>query len=117
MHANPVDPLFLAFADQVLHNEGISFQETAVDASMKHWVGLWDHLDGNFWGTWQWAADHLSPRLPVPQVASIGWNLHHLGEMLDLYLTRGFQVRQQIQLSPLLTMQSASLDDGRYQVF
>jgi len=90
-----------------------------MDASLKHWVGLWDYLVGNFWGIWQWATEHLSPDSvgwqPVPHVASIGWNLHHLGEMLDLYLSRVFRVGPQIQESPLLTMKSGSLDDGRYR--
>jgi hypothetical protein len=55
-----------------------------MDPAIKHWVGLWDYLDGNFWGFWQWAESHLRPDevgwQPIPQVASIGWNLHHLGE-------------------------------------
>jgi hypothetical protein len=32
-----------------------------MDPAIKHWVGLWDYLDGNFWHVWQWAANHLSP--------------------------------------------------------
>ena len=32
-----------------------------MDPTIKPWVGLWDYLDGNFWGFWQWAATHLSP--------------------------------------------------------
>ncbi len=32
-----------------------------MDPAIKHWVGLWDYLDGNFWGVWQWAATHLGP--------------------------------------------------------
>src|SRR5262245_39914510 len=56
-----------------------------MDPALKHWVGLWDYLDGNFWGVCQWAAANLSPEQvgwqPVPQVASVGWNLQHLGEM------------------------------------
>jgi uncharacterized damage-inducible protein DinB len=119
VHANPTDPLFLAFIRQVLHNEGVGLQEMPMDAALKHWVNLWDYLDGNFWGIWRWAADHLAPDAvgwqPVPQVASIGWNLQHLGEMLDLYLSRSFLVNSQVQQSPLLTMQSGSMDDGRYR--
>src|ERR1700751_6242114 len=85
-----------------------------MDPVLKPWVGLWDYLDGNFWHVWQWAADSLSPDdvgwQPVPQVASVGWNLQHLGEILDLYLSRSFQVNSQVQQSPLLTMQSGSMD-------
>ena len=47
-----------------------------MDPTIKPWLGLWDYLDGNFWGFWQWATTHLSPEevgwQPVPQVASIG---------------------------------------------
>jgi hypothetical protein len=85
---------------------------------MRHWLGLWDYLDGNFWGFWQWAVSHLTPAQvgwqPVPQVASVGWNLQHLGEMLDHYLAQVFQQASQVQGSPLLTMRSGSQDDGRY---
>ncbi len=90
-----------------------------MDPALKYWVGLWDYLDGNFWAIWQWAADHLDPDAvawqPMPQVASIGWNLQHLGEMLDLYLSRSFQTGPQTQPSPLRTMQSGTLDDGGYR--
>jgi uncharacterized damage-inducible protein DinB len=90
-----------------------------MDAAIKHWVGLWDYLDGNFWGVWQWANTRLSPDevgwQPLPQVASVGWNLQHLGEMLDYYLARVFGHGKQVQRTPLLTMQSGSQDDGRYR--
>ena len=90
-----------------------------MDPMVKHWVGLWDYLDHNFWGFWQWAATHLSPDQvgwqPVPQVASIGWNLQHLGEMLDHYLAQSFAQAEPVQHTPLRTMQSGSLDDGRYR--
>jgi hypothetical protein len=65
-----------------------------MDPAIKHWLGLWDYLDDNFWGFWQWAATYLRPDevgwQPLPQVASIGWNLQHLGEMLDHYLAHVF---------------------------
>src|SRR5438132_14400324 len=55
-----------------------------MDPAITHWVGLWDYLDGNFWSVWNWAASRLTPAdvawQPMPQVASIGWNLQHLGE-------------------------------------
>jgi hypothetical protein len=90
-----------------------------VDAAVKHWVDLWDYLDGNFWGLWNWSARNLSPDQvgwqPIPQVASIGWNLQHLGEMLDYYLARIFGQGLSVQKTPLLTMQSGNLDDGRYR--
>jgi hypothetical protein len=88
-----------------------------MDPTVKHWVGLWDYLDGNFWGFWQWAAAHLSPDevgwQPVPRVASVGWNLQHLGEMLDHYLAHVFKAAGPAQRAPLATMRSHSLDDGR----
>jgi uncharacterized damage-inducible protein DinB len=90
-----------------------------MDSTVKHWIGLWDYLDSNFWGFWQWAATHLSPDevrwQPVPQVASIGWNLQHLGEMLDHYLVQVFGQGQQVQQTPLATMQPRSRDDGRHR--
>lgn len=30
-----------------------------MDPAIKHWLGLWDYLDGNFWAFWQWAAAEL----------------------------------------------------------
>ena len=88
-----------------------------MDAAIKHWVGLWDYLDGNFWHVWQWAADHWTPDevgwQPVPQVASVGWNLQHLGEMLDYYLVHVFRQGPPVRRTPLLTMHGNE-DDGRY---
>ena len=88
-----------------------------MDATIKSWVGLWDYLDGNFWYVWQWADKSLSQDevgwQPIPQVASVGWNLQHLGEMLDYYLTHIFGRSGPMQREPLRTMVSGSLDDGR----
>lgn len=90
-----------------------------MDPTIKHWVGLWDYLEGNFWGYWQWAANHLSPGAvmwqPVPEVASIGWNLQHLGEMLDHYLAHVFAHGPQVQETPLATMAHGSRDDGSHR--
>ena len=89
-----------------------------MDPMVKHWVGLWDYLDGNFWGFWQWAAGRLSAEAvgwqPVPEVASIGWNLQHLGEMLDYYLARVFAQAGAVQ-PRLETMRAGSRDDGRHR--
>jgi uncharacterized damage-inducible protein DinB len=90
-----------------------------MDPAIKHWVGLWDYLDGNFWGMWQWASTHLAAQQvgwqPIPQVASIGWNLQHLAEMLDHYLSRVFSVSNLTQQTSLATMRSGSPDDGSYR--
>jgi uncharacterized damage-inducible protein DinB len=90
-----------------------------VDPVVQPWVGLWDYLDGNFWGVWRWAAASLSADevawQPNPQVASIGWNLQHLGEMLDYYLAHVFNQGPTIQQTPLVTMRSGSQDDGRFR--
>jgi len=90
-----------------------------MDAAIKHWVGLWDYLDGNFWHIHQWAAGQLSADQlswqPVPQVASIGWNLQHLGEMLDYYLCKIFGQGGAVHTGPLVTMKSGSQDDGRFR--
>jgi hypothetical protein len=90
-----------------------------MDPTLKPWLGLWDYLDGNFWRLWQWAAASLNPDevgwQPIPQVASIGWNLQHLGEMLDHYLAHVFHHGAPVQQGPLRTMQSGSLDDGRFR--
>ena len=84
-----------------------------------HWVGLWDYLDGNFWGTWRWAGAHLTPEevgwQPVPAVASVGWNLQHLGEMLDYYLAHVFGRGAQVRPGPLPTMRAGSQDDGSFR--
>ena len=75
-----------------------------MDPVIQPWVGLWDYLDGNFWGVWRWAAASLSPEevawQPNPQVASIGWNLQHLGEMLDYYLAHVFRPCSRRRWSP-----------------
>lgn len=87
---------------------------------MKPWIDLWDYLDGNFWGICQWLGRELTAEQiawqPVPAVASISWNLRHLGEMLDHYLTKVFHA-QASTVSPeaLVTMVSGSRDDGRFQ--
>ena len=90
-----------------------------MDPAVKHWVGLWDYLDGNFWGFWRWAAAHLRPEevgwQPAPPVASVGWNLQHLGEMLDHYLARAFAQAPPAQRAPLETMRPGSRDDGRHR--
>jgi uncharacterized damage-inducible protein DinB len=89
-----------------------------MDAAIKHWVELWDYLDGNFWGFWRWADASLSAEAvgwqPVPEVASIGWNLQHLAEMLDYYLALVFGQGPPVRKQPLATMRSGSRDDGRY---
>jgi hypothetical protein len=73
----------------------------------------------HFWGFWQWAAADLSPDevgwQPGARVASIGWNLQHLGEMLDHYLAHVFGQGQPAQRGPLLTMRPGSQDDGRHR--
>jgi hypothetical protein len=89
-----------------------------MDQTIKHWIGLWDYLDMNFWSFNTWASAHLGPAevswQPIPEVASIGWNLWHLGEMLDYYLVHVFGKGPQIQ-PVLLTMRSGSQDDGRFR--
>jgi len=89
-----------------------------MDPILKHWIGLWDYLDGNYWHVWQWANDHLRPEevcwQPVATVASIGWNLQHLGEMLDYYLTYVFRQPGPVR-EVLPTMQSGSQDDGWFR--
>ncbi|MCL6502677.1 MAG: DinB family protein [Pirellulales bacterium] len=90
-----------------------------MDPAIAPWVELWDYLDGNFWGVWQWAQRSLRPEQvawqPLPQVASIGWNLQHLGEMLDHYLAHVFHVQPQVQETPLYTMRPGAQDDGRHR--
>jgi hypothetical protein len=89
-----------------------------VDPQIKHWIGLWDYLDGNFWAVWNWTGRNLSAEQvrwqPTPVVASIGWNLQHLGEMLDYYLAHVFSRGAPVQKSPWLTMRSGSRDLSRY---
>ena len=45
-----------------------------MDPAIKHWVGLWDYLDGNFWHVWQWAAT-LRPEevgwQPIPPLPAL----------------------------------------------
>jgi uncharacterized damage-inducible protein DinB len=90
-----------------------------VDPVVKPWLDLWDYLDGNFWAVWRWAASDLSPDevgwQPIPQVASVGWNLQHLAEMLDHYLANVFARGPQARPGPLATMRRASQDDGRFR--
>ena len=90
-----------------------------MDPIIEPWVELWDYLDGNFWGVWRWAEANLSPEevawQPNPAVASIGWNLHHLGEMLDYYRAHVFQQGPTVQQTPLETMRTGSRDDGRFR--
>jgi hypothetical protein len=80
-------------------------------------VNLWDYLDGNFWAVWQWAAV-LNPVQaawrPTPRVASVGWNLQHLGEMLDYYMAHVFGCSPQHRAGTLRTMIAGSLDDGSF---
>jgi uncharacterized damage-inducible protein DinB len=89
-----------------------------MDPALKHWVDLWDYLDGNFWGVWNWARASLTPEevawQPIPEVASVGWNLQHLGEMLDHYLTHVFRLGGPVQQGPLWTMQPGSQDRGEH---
>jgi hypothetical protein len=89
-----------------------------MDRAIRHWVDLWDYLDGNFWSVWQWAAGRLRPEevawQPFPEVASVGWNLHHLGEMLDHYLAHVFDRGGPVQRGPLTTMLAGCRDGGRY---
>jgi len=87
---------------------------------MTHWLALWDYLDRNFWGICQWFGREMEPEeiawQPIPQVASIGWNLRHLGEMLDHYLTHVFHAQEKPHSpKPLVTMMENSQDDGRFK--
>jgi uncharacterized damage-inducible protein DinB len=90
-----------------------------MDPAIQPWLDLWDYLDGNFWGACQWASAELSPDevgwQPIPEVASVGWNLQHLAEMLDHYLAHVFGRGAQVWLGPLVTMRRASQDDGRFR--
>ena len=51
----------------------------------------------------------------MPGVASVGWNLQHLAEMLDHYLAHVFGRGAPVQAAPLLTMRPGSQDDGRHR--
>jgi uncharacterized damage-inducible protein DinB len=88
-----------------------------MDRVIKPWVELWDYLDGNFWHVCDWAAHSLTPAQaawqPAPRVASIGWNLEHLAEMLDHYLAHVFQAQPPVRRE-LPTMRQGSRDDGRF---
>ena len=90
-----------------------------MDPAVQPWLDLWDYLDGNFWSVWEWAKADLSPDevgwQPTERVASVGWNLRHLAEMLDHYLTRVFDRGPQVSAGPLVTMRRASQDDGRFR--
>jgi uncharacterized damage-inducible protein DinB len=90
-----------------------------VDPAIKPWLDLWDYLDGNFWSVWKWAARELRPEdvgwQPISQVASVGWNLQHLAEMLDHYLAHVFDRGPQVWPDPLATMRRDSQDDGRFR--
>ena len=87
-----------------------------MDPAVEPWVQLWDYLDGNFWSVWHWSAQQLGAEevgwQPIPEVASVGWNLEHLAEMLDYYLAHIFG--QGTPRSSLVTMRSGSRDDGRF---
>jgi uncharacterized damage-inducible protein DinB len=90
-------------------------RDPPMDPVIKPWLELWDYLDGNFWRMVD-VADQLTPKQvawqPIPQVASMGWNLQHLAEMLDHYLTHVFGQEGPRQSGPLKTMRPGSLDDG-----
>ncbi|MCS7046091.1 MAG: DinB family protein [Gemmataceae bacterium] len=89
-----------------------------MDPCLKPWVELWDYLDGNFWNVYHWAETCLGPEelawQPIREVASIGWNLQHLAEMLDLYLSQIFCVRDRLA-GAWPTMIAGSLDEGRWR--
>jgi uncharacterized damage-inducible protein DinB len=86
---------------------------------MQHWIDYWDYLDERFWAMTRWFGRELTAKeigwQPVPAVASIGWNLQHLGEMLDHYLVKVFHTQpRNFVSSPLVTMIDGSQDDGRF---
>src|SRR4029434_9218640 len=87
-------------------------------SEIQRWLDYWDYLDGNFSGICNWLSRELTADeiawQPIPSVASIGWNLMHLGEMLDYYLDRVFEQGPAVRKSPLVTMISGSQDDGRF---
>lgn len=88
-------------------------------SAMRHWLEYWDYLDRTFWGIFQWFSRDLTSEQvrwqPIRQVASIGWNLQHLGEMLDHYLHHVFHATTRpYREVPLVTMQRHALDDGRF---
>ena len=89
-----------------------------MDQIVKPWLDLSDYLDGNFWRVCQWAETQLTPDevawQPIPDVASVGWNLQHLGEMLDYYLARIFLYQPPLR-PELPTMIAGSRDHGRWR--
>jgi uncharacterized damage-inducible protein DinB len=88
-----------------------------MDAVIKPWVDLWDYLDGNFWHICDWGSQQLTPAelawQPIPRVASVGWNLQHLAEMLDHYLAHVFHYQPPVR-NQLPTMSTGNQDDGRW---
>jgi hypothetical protein len=72
-----------------------------MDPTVKHWVGLWDYLDGNFWGFWQWAASRLSPD-------EVSWQP-------SPHRPQKFNQGGPVQATPLGTMRPGSLDDSRHR--
>lgn len=90
-----------------------------MDQTVEHLVALWDHLDANFWRFWRSADARFRPDQvgwrPNPRVASIGWNLWHLAETLDHYLSRVFGRCAPAGDEPLLTMVPGGRDDGRFR--
>ncbi len=89
-----------------------------MDPAIRPWVEAWDDLDERFWSFVTWARSHLSPEelcwQPCPDVASIGFNLIHLAEMLDYYLHKVFQPDSTPVRWPLPTMARAAVDPGTY---
>lgn len=86
---------------------------------LRHWITFWDYLDQRFWQHCRWMERELSREAlrwqPTPAVASILWNLRHLGEMLDHYLANVFHARPAtVADEPLVTMQDGARDDGRF---
>lgn len=89
-----------------------------MDPAIRPWLELWDYLDGRFWNVWRWCRQNLTPDevawQPIPRVASVGWNLQHLAEMLDHYLSHVFGAFS-AEKADRPTMISGSLDDGRFR--
>ena len=89
-----------------------------MDPAIRHWVEAWDDLDQRFWQFVSWARVHLSPGelawQPCPEVASIGFNLVHLAEMLDYYLHVVFLPNSNPVRPPLRTMERNARDTGTH---
>ena len=89
-----------------------------MDPALRHWINAWDDLDERFWAVVAWAERSLSPTelawKPAPTVASIGFNLMHLGEMLDYYLHYAFGYTQVTLKGELPTMRRGAQDPGTY---